>query len=152
MNKRFQMITTLVLLASITSGCAISPLTRKFTKWSAESLGRATFLQRLGSGIVMFFTAPVYIVTLLLDFPIAIVEFFGGTQLVDDPLVRTAQNDFGVKTFAGNDVGETWEVRRMVEAPEYFAVAKLKDAKVIERYEIKPVPGQKLEVIQVALN
>lgn len=79
-----------IVLAStvIFNSCAIMPLSRKFTKWSAESCGRKNILERLCSGVVMIVTTPVYFVTFAVDLPVSLIEFFSGAQLIQDPLIK----------------------------------------------------------------
>jgi len=84
------------------------------------------------------------------DIPIALAEFFGGVQWVQDPLIKTGMldMDFDKHIFAGKD-GEVWEVQRDLGNPEYFDVVRKLEQNPPQHYRFKPLPTGEIEVAKI---
>lgn len=146
-KSNLRWIALTLLVAFSTTSCAIFPLSRKFNRWAAESCGRKNILQRTCSGLVMIVTLPVYLVALVIDLPISIVEFLSGAQWVHDPLIKnhSASLDFNKRYFAGND-NDTWEVQRSAEDPNTFELKKINKDHTSATYRVRILPDQNMEL------
>lgn len=131
-------ISVAVICGLLVSGCVYSPLSRNVLKWTAESCGRDSIGERLCSGVVTVVALPVYVVTMVMDIPLAVLEFWFGVAPFDDPLVDTAQVDFEPHRFKGNSPGETWIVQRRRDNPERFDLIRKKDGDTVKAYIVEP--------------
>ncbi len=125
--------------AALLVGCAYMPLSHKYTKWSAESCGRKTFGDRFCSGLISMVTFPVGIAAVIVDFPLAILEFWFGFAPFTDPLIKTGSIDFDVHTFAGID-GQAWQVQQLRSEPGTFRVERSKAGVILESFTARPRP------------
>lgn len=124
-------------LTALLAGCAYMPLSHKYTKWSAESCGRKTLGDRFCSGLISFVTFPVGIAAIIVDFPLAILEFWFGFAPFTDPLIKTSSIDFEVHTFAGVD-GQVWQVQQLRSSPGEFRVVRTKAGAILESFTARP--------------
>lgn len=140
---KFAVLTSIMLMLS---SCVYSPLSRKFVSWSSDLCGRKTFFERLCSGFLMTLMFPVYLGAIILDFPLALIEFFFGFAPFKDPLVKTSSIDFNEHRFPGRGQGEEWIVQRLVELPDSFHVKKTLNGQLIDEYVMTPLENGQLKV------